>query len=156
MLVALENCVDWPGCIQEVHLIDIEIVIGKDLALIYVLILFNLEAIEVERELLPILLLDLLHLSVVAKRQVVQGVREIELAATHVELLNDLAESMRGEVEVPWDLVDDDSTLHLATFLLIHCLDRLIINLIHALACVLEMRGVIHDIMHADVIAVLI
>lgn len=63
--------------------------------MIYVLILINMQSIEIECKLFTILRLNLLHLSVITERKMMQSVSEIELTTTHIEFLDYLTKGMR-------------------------------------------------------------
>ena len=74
--------------------------------------LVNASSIEVKGKFLFIAALNLLHLCIVSKRQVVDGMCEIQLPTIHVDALNYLSKCMRREMEITWDLIDDYSSLH--------------------------------------------
>ena len=63
---------------------------------------------------------------------------------SHVQLLNHLSESMRGEMEVSWHFVDYDSTFNQTTFLAVYSLDCFVIDLIGVLTSVLEIGSFLH------------
>jgi hypothetical protein len=109
-------------------LVYVQVVIGKDLTLVDVLSLSDCCSIEVEDKVLSVSALDLLHLRIIAERQMVDGVREVKLPAVHVDHLNDLAEGVGGEMEVARHLIDDQSALKLAAFFCIHGLDGLLVD----------------------------
>lgn len=93
MLIPFQELVAL-GLVKVVDLVDVKVVVCKDLTLVNVLPLIDVEAIHIEREFFPKALLDLLHLSVVPEREVIDCVREFQWAPIHVKLLNDGSKSM--------------------------------------------------------------
>jgi hypothetical protein len=85
-----------------------------------------------------------------------QSVSEIKLATTHIEFLDYLTKGMCGQMEISRDLIDNNGALNPASLLLIHCFYSFIIYLIHALSSVREISLVVHDIVHAQMIPILI
>ena len=59
------------------------------------LLFINRCTIEIEGKCFSKLSLNLLHLSVIPERQVINCVCKIELMSAHIDLLDDLAERMR-------------------------------------------------------------
>ena len=73
MLIPFQELVAL-GLVKVVNLINVEVVVCEDLTLINVLTLIYVEAIHVKGEFLPKALLDLIHLRVIPKREVVDCV----------------------------------------------------------------------------------
>ena len=73
------------GFVEEVDLVDVEVVVGEELALVQVLALLDPRAVQVEGHLLGVLGLDVRDLVDVAKGQVVHRVRKVQAFALHVQ-----------------------------------------------------------------------
>lgn len=125
-------------------MINVQIVVCKDLALVDVSTLVDFGAIQVKSELFTIPALNLLHLRVISKGEMVDGVREIEGSSIHIEPLYGLSERVGREMEISWDLVDDNGALNQAALLIVHCFYSLFVNYIWIVSCVLEMCSFIH------------
>lgn len=93
--------------------------------------LLNGLAIEIKVVFLVVLSLYLLHLLIISKTQMMNSVAKVKSLSTHVNSLNYFAKRVSREMEVSRYLIDNDSTLHHATFLFIHSLNSFFVNFIY-------------------------
>jgi hypothetical protein len=114
--------------------------------------LVDVGAVHIKGELLPKFVLNHLHVSVIAEGEMIDGMREVKLPSVAIDHVDDLAESVCGEMEVSRDLINNNCAFNQAAFLIVHGADRLGIDLINILISILKVRTIIHQIMKLNVV----
>ena len=72
---------------------------------------------------------------------------EVKLPSIHVDTLNDLSKCVCRKMEIAWYLIDNDCSLNKTSFLVVHCMNSLLVNLINTIGCILEMSILVHLIL---------
>ncbi len=71
-------------------------------------------------------------------------VREVKGTSVHVQPLDHIGEGVSRQVKIARNLINDDSALQKATFLVVQSFDCLLKNLIIALPIVVKVSTVLH------------